>query len=193
MTYRLLGAALCLTPLTAALAMADTTPDALIGTWRTEVAGRPTPGGGTAYLRTMTAFTEDRQELVVSIYADPALEMQLFEYASGGPWEPQGPAEGVAGAIAVNLTNDYSLVTIFVDAPDLWAGIGLADCPLVIGAAVDIAGCVNGPPFGVTDCVDLDIVMVDEDGRRLRYGGGDVDRCVVRPTELSPDAFFRID
>ena len=193
MTSHMLGLALCLTPLTTALAMADTSPADVIGTWQTEVVGRPAPGGGTAYLRTMTAFTEDRQELVVSIYADPGLEVQLFEYSSGGPWEPQGPAEGVAGAMAVNMSNAYSLVTIFVDAPDLWAGIGLAECPLVIGEAVDITGCVNGPPFGVTDCVDLDIVVVDEDGRRLRYGGGDVDRCVVRPTELSPDAFFRVE
>jgi hypothetical protein len=193
MILRMLGAALCLTPLTAALAMADTSPGDVIGKWQTETAARPTPDGGTAYMRTMTAFTEEKQELVVSIYADPGLETKLFEYSSGGPWDPQGPAEGVAGAMAVNMTNDYSLVTIFVDAPDLWAGIGLADCPLVIGEAVDITDCVNGPPFLVTDCVDLDIVMVDEDGGRLRYGGGGVDRCVTRPTELSTDAFFRME
>jgi hypothetical protein len=193
MILHTLAVTLCLPPLTAALAMADTSPADVIGTWQTEVAARPTPDGSTAYLRTMTAFTEQMQELVVSIYADPALEMRLFEYSSGGPWDPQGPAEGVAGAMAVNMTNAYSLVTIFVDAPDLWAGIGLAECPLVIGEAVDITGCVNGPPFLVTDCIDLDIVMVDEDGRRLRYGGGGVDRCVTRPTELSTDAFFRME
>lgn len=193
MTFRTVAVALCLPPLTAAFAMADTSPADVIGTWQTEVEPRPTPDGGTAYLRTMTAFTEQMQELVVSIYADPSLDMQLFEYSSGGPWDPQGPAGGVTGAMAVNMTNAYSLVTIFVDAPDLWAGIGLGECPLVIGEAVEITDCVNGPPFLVTDCIDLDIVMVDLDGRRLRYGGGDVDRCMVRPTELSTDEFFRME
>lgn len=193
MLLRALGAALCLTPLTATLAMADTNPDAVIGTWQTEVATVPTPDGGTAYQLMKTAFTEDQQEISVSVFADPQLEMQLFEYSSAGPWEPQGPAAGVAGAMAINLTNAYSLVTIFVDAPDLWAAIGLAQCPLAIGVAVDITDCVNGPPFTVTDCVDLDIVMVDQDGQRLRYGGGEVDRCVVRPTEVSTVEYFRTE
>lgn len=184
---------LLLAPWTASLAMAETSPTDVLGNWQTEVSARPAPDGGTAYLRTTTSFTEEKQELTVSVYADAALEMKLFEYFSGGPWEPQGPADGAAGAMAVNMTNDFSLVTIFVDAPELWNAINLADCPLAIGEAVEISGCVSGPPFIVTDCIDLDIVMVDQDGQRLRYGGGDVDRCVVRPTEMSADAFFRVE
>jgi hypothetical protein len=187
-----LAVALCLTPLTVAHAMAETTTADMLGTWQTEIVEQPAPGGS-AYIRTTTVFTESTQELLVSVYADPGLEMKLFDYSSGGPWELQGPAEGVPGALALNLVNAYSLVTIHVDAPDLWAAVSLAECPLVIGEAVDITGCVNGPPFGVTDCVDLDIVMVDRDGTRLRYGGGGVDRCLVRPTELSTDEFFRIE
>ncbi|MEL7098742.1 MAG: hypothetical protein AAGM84_07935 [Pseudomonadota bacterium] len=69
----------------------------------------------------------------------------------------------------------------------------MGDCPLEVGQAVDVSGCVSGPPFIVSDCVDLDIVMVDQDGQRLRYGGGDVDRCVTRPTEMSADEFFRVE
>jgi hypothetical protein len=193
MTHRPFLSALFLTPLAATIAMAETSPTDVLGKWQTEVSARPAPGGGTAYLRTTTSFTEEKQELIVSVYADAGLEMKLFEYHSGGPWESQGPADGAAGAMAVNMTNDFSLVTIFVNAPELWAAINLAACPLAIGEAVDISGCVTGPPFIVTDCIDLDIVMVDQDGRRLRYGGGDVDRCVVRPTEMSADEFFRVE
>ncbi|WP_019954784.1 hypothetical protein [Yoonia vestfoldensis] len=84
-------------------------------------------------------------------------------------------------------------MTIFVDVPDLWGAVGLAEYPLVIGEAVDFTDCVNGPPFGVTSCADLDIVMVDQDAQRLRYGGGGVDRCVERPTEMSADAFLPVE
>jgi len=192
MTYRILIAAFCLAPLAATVAMAETSTANMIGTWQTDIVEQPAPGG-TAYLRTTTVFTAATQELIVSVYADAGLEMKLFEYASGGPWEMQGPSEAVPGAMAIDLVNDYSLVTIFVDAPDLWAAVSLADCPLVIGEAVEISDCVNGPPFGVTVCVDMDIVLVDQDGQRLRYGGGDVDRCVTRPSEVSADAFFRVE
>lgn len=192
MTLRMLGAALCLTPLTAAIAMAETTPADMFGTWETGIVEQPAPGGS-AFVQITTNINESTQELLVSAYADPELEMKLFEYSSGGPWTSQGVAEGVPGALALNLVNEYSLVTIYVDAPDLWSAISLAECPLAVGEAVDITDCVNGPPFGVTDCVDLDIVMVDQDGQRLRYGGGDVDRCEIRPTELSTDAFFRVE
>jgi len=192
MSYRIFIAALCLTPPAATFAMAETSPANVIGTWQTDIVEQPAPGG-TAHLRTTTIFTDTNQELIVSVYADAGLEMKLFEYASGGPWQVQGPSEAVPGAMAIDLVNDYSLVTIFVDAPDLWAAISLAECPLTIGEAVEISDCVNGPPFGVTACVDMDIVLVDQDGRRLRYGGGDVDRCVTRPTEASADAFFRVE
>jgi hypothetical protein len=95
--------------------------------------------------------------------------------------------------MAINLTNDYSLATIFVDAPDLWASVSLAECPMTVGEAVDITTCANGPPFTVTNCIDKDIVLVDEAGQRLRYGGGGVDRCVERPVQLSTDVFMRVE
>lgn len=192
MISRILKTTLCLIPLTASLAMAETSPEAVIGAWQTEAAGRPTPDGGTAYLRTETSFTREKQKLVLSIYADPELKTKIFEYSSGGSWDPQGPAEGVAGAMAVNMVNEYSLATIFIDAPQLLTALNLAECKLVVGQATDITDCVKGPPFGQAACVDLDIIMVDQGGQRLRYGGGGVDRCVTRPTELSTDAFFRV-
>jgi hypothetical protein len=108
----------------------------------------------------------------------PALERQtkLFEYSSGGSWETQGPAEGVPAAMAVNMVNDRSLVIIFDDAPAFWAAFNLAECPLLIGEAVEISDCVSVPPFGQGACVDMDIIIVDQDGQRLCYGGGEVDR-----------------
>ena len=61
------------------------------------------------------------------------------------------------------------------------------------GQAVEISDCVDGPPFTVSDCMDLDIVMVDQDGQRLRYGGGNGNRCEIRPTEIDEISYFKVN
>ncbi|MEL7098743.1 MAG: hypothetical protein AAGM84_07940 [Pseudomonadota bacterium] len=109
--------ALCLATTTPAFA--ETTPTDVLGTWQTEIGEQKAPDGSTAYLRATTVFTEDAQDLVFEIYADPDLQMKLFEYHSSGPWDPQGPSDAIPDAMAVNMTNDFSNVTIYVDAPAL--------------------------------------------------------------------------
>lgn len=181
-----------LTLLGAFPALADTAPVDVLGTWRTAVGEQAAPDGSMAYLQATTVFTDEAQDLIFEIFADPDRQTRLFEYHSSGPWIPQGPSDALPDALAVNMTNDWSRVTIFVDAPELWAALNMGDCPLEIGVAVDVTDCVSGPPFIVTDCVDMDIVMVDQDRQRLRFGGGDVDRCETRPVEMSSDAFFKV-
>lgn len=193
MIHRSLRTATLCAVLAAVPAFAETTPTDLLGTWQTGIGEQPAPDGGTAYLRATTVFTEASQDIIFEIYADPDLQTKLFEYHSSGPWLPQGPSPAIPEALAVNMTNDFSRVTILVDAPDLWAALNMGDCPLRIGEAVDVTACVSGPPFSVTDSVDLDIVMVDQGGKRLRYGGGDVNRCLTRPTEMSANEFLRVE
>ena len=84
-------------------------------------------------------------------------------------------------------------MAIHTDAPELWEAIGISGCPLAIGEAVEIRDCVSGPPFNVADCVDLDVVLVDEEGQRLRFGEAAVDRCTTRPTALSDQVFQRAE
>lgn len=177
--------------LVSTLACAETTPANVLGTWQSGVGEQPAPDGTTAYIQVTTVFTGAAQDLIFEIYADPELNMPIFKYHSSGPWRSQGASAVVPGAMEVNMTNDFSRVEIFIDAPDIWAALNMADCPLAIGKAVEISDCVNGPPFIVTDCTDLDIVMVDQDASRLRFGGGDVNRCEERPTTISEDAFFK--
>lgn len=173
-------------------AIAETTTNSVLGTWQTGVGKQPSPDGSTACLQVTTVFTETAQDLIFEIYADPDLTTPLFKYNSSGLWVSQGASESVPGAMAVNMTNDFSRVEIFVDAPDIWVALNMAECPLQIGEAVEISECVAGPPFTVSDCMDMDIVMVDQDGQRLRYGGGEGDRCEVRPNEISDIAYFKI-
>lgn len=174
-------------------ALSDTGSTDALGTWQTPIGEQPVPDGPSAFVRATTIFTETAQDLIFEAFADPEGTIPLMTYRSSGPWKDMGTSQDVPGAMAVNMTNDYSRVEIFVDAPEIWAAINLSSCPLEIGVEVDITDCVSGPPFIVTDCVDLDIVMVDEDGQRLRFGGGDVDRCVTRPTTLSEIAYMRVE
>lgn len=167
-------------------------PFDLIGTWQTPLVGETSPDGSqSAWLRQTATFTDSTEALTVEAFMDADGGRPTFTYASNGSYKVVGPSAVIDGAIDLELRKDRSHVTIFVDAPELWASIGLGACDLIVGTAVDISTCASGPPFGVTDCVDLDVVQVDDGGTRLRFGALGFDRCVERPTYLSDTAFMR--
>ena len=173
-------------------ASAQTVADDLIGRWETPLFEQASPdGAASAYIRQSIAFTPEREAYTVEAFGDPGGTVPLFAYISEGPWRAVSAHETIPDALAIDLVNESSKVTIFVDAPELWAAIGLAECPLAIGEAVSISGCVSGPPFQVAGCTDLDLALVDEDGTRLRMGEGSVDRCTERPQETAETAFFK--
>lgn len=111
----------------------------------------------------------------------------MFTYASSGPYRLDGPSDDVPGAWNLDAENDRSTVTIFQDAPDIWRALNLGACQLQIGVAVDVAGCIAGPPFNAAQCVELDPVAVE--GGTLRLGARDTDRCAVRPTSLGQSVY----
>ncbi|GFE66809.1 hypothetical protein [Litoreibacter roseus] len=173
---------------------AETTQTDLIGVWQTGLSEEQAPGGGpSAYLRQTTIFTETRQDIRAEIFADADGQMPIFTYASSGPYTPVGASDIVPGALNLELVNETSEVTIYMDVPDLMAAVGMGDCDLILNQAVDVRDCISGPPFLVTDCTDLDLVLVDEGGSRLRFGDQSVDRCISRPTELDDAQFFKVE
>ncbi|MEL6451797.1 MAG: hypothetical protein AAFQ19_11095 [Pseudomonadota bacterium] len=175
-------------------AWADTTVNDLIGQWQTPLSEQQAPGGGaSAFLRQTVVFTADRQDIRAEIFADAAGAMPLFTYASSGPYVPVGASDVIDGALNLELVNDRSEVTIFADVPELMAAVGMGDCALVLDTPVDVTNCISGPPFLVTDCTDLDLVLVDAAGQRLRFGDQSVDRCVERPTVLDATAFQKVE
>ncbi|MFY8107087.1 MAG: hypothetical protein ACOVKO_09230 [Elstera sp.] len=163
----------------------------LVGTWQTVPRETPSPGGAKAFVRQTLQFTETRERVKVEAFADAALTQKLFTYDSEGPYSITGPWPAIPGAFAADLRNDRSEMTIMVDAPEIWASINMASCPLKIGVAVDITDCVKGPPFQVTKCVDLDLVHFSNDYKHLQMGAGDVNRCEERPKKLNPVVFIR--
>ncbi len=173
---------------------AETTQSDLIGVWQTGLTEEQAPGGGpSAYLRQTTIFTDSLQDIRAEIFADPDGEIPIFTYASSGPYTPVGASDVVPGALNVELINETSEVTIYMDVPDLMAAVGMGECDLVLNEAVNVRDCISGPPFLVTDCTDLDLVLVDEGGSRLRFGDQSVDRCVSRPTKLDDVQFFKVE
>lgn len=162
----------------------------VIGAWIAEnVQEAAAPGGATAYLRNSVTFTPDLETLKVEAFADRDLKQRLFTYESSGPYRLLAPSRSVPGAVEADLTNNASLVTIHVDAPDIWKAINLGGCPLAVGKAVEISGCVSGPPFNTSKCVDMDLVHVESN--RLRFGDQRVDRCKTRPVELDRTVYIR--
>ncbi|MDJ0683582.1 MAG: hypothetical protein QNJ84_02665 [Alphaproteobacteria bacterium] len=192
--YHTAFAALGALALTVSSASAETTAQNMIGAWQSELAEQQAPdGSASAYIRFRMTLDGNVQTLSTEAFADPEGQQPLFTYASVGPYTILGNHEPVSGALAVDFVNDVSELTIFVDAPDLWRAINMQDCPLEIGQAVEITDCVSGPPFLVTDCVDMDFVLVDMDGDRLRLGDQTVNRCETRPTAPSELPFFRVE
>ena len=177
----------------AGTATADTTPSDVIGTWQTPLAEQPSPDGSeSGWLQATVIFTQNRESLQLRAFADQDQTIPLFTYFSEGPYSPATGPTTVPGAVALDLQNDLSEVTLHQEVPGIVAALNLQDCPLVVGQAVEISDCVGGPPFNVGDCVDMDVVMIDEGGNRLRFGREDFDRCVTRPTALSERGFFKV-
>jgi hypothetical protein len=59
------------------------------------------------------------QDLILEIFADPAPRTPLFGYHLRGPWDMRGPSNAVPCAMEVGMTNAFSQVEIFVDAPEI--------------------------------------------------------------------------
>ncbi|WP_411889169.1 hypothetical protein [Yoonia sp. SDW83-1] len=174
--------------------VADTAQSDLIGVWQTGLTEAQAPGGGpSAYLRQTTVFTDTLQDIRAEIFADADGQMLIFTYASSGPYMPVGASDVVPGALNLELINETSEVTIYMDVPDLMAAVGMGDCDLILNEAINVRDCISGPPFLVTDCTDLDLVLVDQGGSRLRFGDQSIDRCISRPTELDAAQFFKVE
>jgi hypothetical protein len=163
----------------------------VIGTWigqNIQEAKSP-DGSQSAFLRNSVVFTPDSEILRVEAFSDRDLKQPLFTYESKGPYHLLQASPVIPGAIEANLKNESSLFTAHRDAPQIWKSINLGGCPLVVGTAVEISGCVSGPPFNTSGCVDQDLIHVD--GNRLRFGDQQVDRCKQRPTTLDRAIYVR--
>lgn len=171
-------------------ALAQPPFESYAGTWVSPaVEPVASPAGGTAYLRRSVTFTEDIETLQLEAFADAEATQPLFTYQSSGPYKIGAASTVVPGAWEIDLSNDSSQVTIFVDAPDLWQALNFGACPLVIGTPVEISGCVSGPPFIGASCTEMDLLGFTE--TELRFGTIDTDRCATRPVALDDSYYVR--
>lgn len=148
------------------MARAGTTdPQSLSGTSAPPVTSQPSPDRAqSAWLRQTVIFEATTESVLTEAFHDAEVQQPMFTYSGTGPYRVIGPSGAIDGALDPKLENTRSAMTIFVDAPEIRASIGMAACPLSIGAAVDMPDCVSGPPFSVTRWADLFVAMVDQDG-----------------------------
>ncbi|RVT85521.1 hypothetical protein DXV76_07115 [Rhodobacteraceae bacterium CCMM004] len=171
---------------------AEEAAELLAGTYQTAPFTRPAPDGRLAYVVMRFEFDGARNVVMASTFADEALAQPMFTYRSEGPVDIQGPSQRFAGGWDVISRNDTSTVEIFVDAPAIWADLGLSACPLQIGVPVEISGCVDGGPFNIASCAEYDVLWLSEDGQSFKTGGGDVNRCEKPPEELGTIDYRRV-
>lgn len=160
------------------------------GTWGAVANPVSTPGGD-AFVRATLGVNARTESVLVEVFADPDLQIPLFTYDSSGPYDIVGASSVVPGAWDINLRNESSLLTAFVDDPQLFASLGLDDCNLVVGEPVDVGdGCAR-PTFSVSDCIDHDIFAVVDNA--IFTGEANTDRCTPagRPTALAADGLPR--
>lgn len=163
----------------------------VVGTWVAQnIQEAKSPDGSqSAFLRNSVVFTRGNETLRVEAFVDRDLKQPLFTYESTGPYKLLQASTVIPGAIEANLSNDTSLFTAHLQAPEIWKSINLDGCPLVVGKAIEISGCASGPPFNTSSCVDQDLIHVEDN--RLRFGDQRVDRCKQRPTTLDRTVYIR--
>ncbi len=169
---------------------ADTAAKDIVGSWITPLAEQTAPGGGaSAFVREQIVFGAGQNIVRIEAFADPGASAPLFTYESVGTYVLGARSAAVPGALELDARNDRSTVTIHADAPELWGLLNLGSCALEVGVAVEISGCVTGPPFNAADCTELDLVSVDR--QALRLGARGVDRCETRPGAMDPVVYAR--
>lgn len=174
-------------------ALAQDGRERLAGVYVAPPYTQPAPDGSLAYITARFEFDGQRNRVLISAFADQELSQPLFTYESEGPIAIQGPSEQFQGGWNVVSQNDTSTVEIFVDAPPIWAALGLSDCPLALGTATEISACVDGGPFNISSCAEYDVLWLSADGASFRTGGGDVDRCEDYPVELGDIQYQRVE
>jgi len=180
---------------------AESSPEAtfakeLIGTYE-RVAPVPAPDGSTAYLRQIVAVSASdspntvTQTLTTEAFFDEELTQAVLKYDSVGPCVIVQPSS-IPGGFEVDCTNDSSTLTAFVTEPALLEGLGIDDCNLTAGEPADVSNGCAAPTFVVSNCVDMDVFALSEDGANFSWGDQTQNRCERRSTELEPESFQRV-
>lgn len=175
------------------LRVKDTTrPDArpafhhdLIGVWRTTTFERG------AWVDLIWVMGHRRAWHVVTAYADEQLTIPLVRWDVVREYQ-LGQASNVSPhARELTWTDLSSSLVAYVDAPELFASIGIDDCRLTPGVRRDLSVDNCGAPlFPYRDCPLLDFVELD--GEMMTFGDPQQgDRCELRPTAREAWSFQR--
>lgn len=158
----------------------------LMGIWRTVVFERG------AWVDLIWVMGERRAWHVVTAYADEQLTLPLLRWDIVREYELGEASTMFRGAYELTWTDVSSSLYAEVDAPELFASLGIEDCALVPGERRDLAADNCGAPlFPFRECPLFDFVeMLDE---TMTFGDPrEGDRCERRPTRREAWSFERV-
>lgn len=129
---------------------------------------------------------------VVVAYADEAMQVPLLRWDLVRRYRLDDPSSAFPRAYDLTWNDQVGSLTPYVDAPALFAAVGVDDCALVPGERTDLSldNC-GAPVFPFRDCPLMDFVEL-EDGQMTFGDPLQGDRCLVRPTRYEAWSFDRV-
>ena len=126
---------------------------------------------------------------VVTAYADEQLTIPLVRWDIVRRYQLEKPSRHTPQRYDLVWTDLASWLTPYVNNPELFEQIGLADCELVAGMRRDVSADNCGAPlFPFRDCPLLDFVELTDDG--MTFGDPrEGDRCEHRPARYEGWSF----
>ncbi|MEL6599790.1 MAG: hypothetical protein AAGK98_10795 [Pseudomonadota bacterium] len=166
-------------------APADPSLKELSGTW-----ADPIPYAyGPAYGHRSFTFDKGAWTLDFTLSFDPAGEVPVFRFRTGGTFTVTGVSPTVDGAWDADFGEDWKRVTLLHPDQAVATGFGLAVCDLTVGEEADISATGCGPWKSVAACpTDHDLLKLTEAGLQFGQRPADNDMCTAdrRPTVLTP-------
>jgi hypothetical protein len=156
-------------------------PDGTVlpGLWRTqsEVTGA---GGIAAWADLIWVIGESHAWHVVLVYTDASRAVPLARWDIMRAYRTGGPVPISETAVELDWRDVDSFVTTYIDVPPLLEALGVEDCDLTTGEALDTSGGNCGAPFfPFRTCTLLDFADLQAGG--LTFGEPRAtDRCAER-------------
>lgn len=139
-------------------------------------------------------FADGHWSLIFTHALDPQMTMRTFQFRTGGAYRVGDASRTVDGAFETVFDEDWKHVTLLTDAPEIVAGMGMADCGLTVNLETDISdsGCAAWKPVAVCG-EDHDLIALSNEGLHFGQRPADNDMCTAdkRPTALLPAVVAR--
>ncbi len=144
-----------------------------------------------AYLQEVFEFKGQTNTISSTAYLDRDLTVPVLIYRSVGPFTVIGENPLFPNTWEADFANTNQTLELTTSDPEIISVFGFDDCGITEqGVVYNINdGCSIFP--GIDDCIELDIIQVQNN--TLRFGTRTTDICEVRVTTLQETFYTKID